>query len=423
MATIKVDLTKQIKPIKPLHAGGQPPVLSNAKDDYFHYLTEAGIPYARLHDMSPTYADIHVVFPDFNADETDPASYDFTFTDLLLSQLHAAGVEPYYRLGETIENAARVKAFYVHPPKDYDKWARICEHVIRHYTEGWADGFFYKISYWEVWNEPDNGRQMWSGSFEDYYRLYDVTAKHLKACFGDKIKVGGFASCGFYGVAGGKDPFNMKPEHYQKYLDFFHGFMRYVKAHNSPIDFFSWHSYAPCENTLLMDKYVDEQLKTYGYGHIESHLNEWNPFQEEAGNGHHAAEIASTILGMQNGRTDVACIYDMRMSHPSYAALFDVKLGLPHQTYYAFAAFNALYKLGTQTACTCDTDGVYAVAATDGKKHALMLSNISGKTHALEIEGVDLTDARFSYIDDHRMLSWAPNAKVLEDNSVVLIEW
>jgi len=428
MATIRLDTSKQLKSIKPLHAGGQPPVTSAAKDTYFHYLTEAGIPYSRLHDVSGSfgggkYVDIPNIFRDFDADVNDPASYDFTFTDLLIKQLVEAGVEPYYRLGVTIENAARVKAYYAHPPRDYDKWAQICEHIIRHYTEGWADGYHHKIAYWEIWNEPDNGRQMWSGSFENYYRLYDVTAKHLKKCFGDKIKVGGFASCGFYGVAGGNDPFNMKPEHYQRYLDFFHGFMAYVKEQSSPIDFFSWHSYAPTMNTIRMDKWVAEQLDTYGYGHIESHLNEWNPFQEEAGNGHHAAEVASTLLALQNGRADMTCIYDMRIDGPDYSAFFDAKTKLPHQTYYTFVAFNTLYKLGTQVECVSDTDGVFAIAATDGKKNALMLSNISGTNQALSIEGVDLTEARVSYIDDHRMLSWAPNARELKNNSVVLIEW
>ena len=423
MATIQLDLSKQHRKIKPLHAGGQPPVCSNARDTYFHYLTEAGVPYSRLHDMAPRYVDIHVVFPDFNADVNDPAAYDFTFTDLLLEQLENAGVEPYYRLGVTIENAARVKAYHAHPPKDYEKWARICEHIVRHYTEGWANGYKYRITYWEIWNEPDNGRQMWSGSFEDYYRLYDVTAKHLKACFGDKIKVGGFSSCGFYGVAGGNDPFNMSEQAYQKFIDFFHGFMQYVKAHQSPLDFFSWHSYAPTLNTIRMDRYVDEQLEAYGYGHVESHLNEWNPFQEEAGNGHHAAEVASTILALQNGRTDVACIYDMRISGPDYSSFFDVKTKLPHQTYYAFVAFNTLYKLGTQVEAVSDTEAVFAVAATDGTHHALMISNISGKAHALNITGADLTHARYHYIDDQRMLSWAPNAKELKNNSIVLIEW
>ncbi len=428
MATIKIDTSKQIKKMKPLHAGGQPPVLSNAKDTYFHYIAEAGIPYSRLHDVQGSfgggkYVDIPIVFRDFNADVNDPASYDFTFTDLVIEQLFAVNAEPYYRLGITIENAAKVKGYFTAPPADYQKWAEICEHIVRHYTEGWANGYKYPITYWEIWNEPDNGRQMWTGSFEDYYRLYDVTAKHLKQCFGDKIRVGGFGSCGFYGVAGGNDPFNMRPEHYKKYIDFFHGFMQYVKEHSSPIDFFSWHSYAPTANTIRMDKWVEEQLEAYGYGHIESHLNEWNPYQEEAGNGHHAAEVASTLLALQNGRADLACIYDMRISHPDYSAFFDVKTKLPHQTYYTFVAFNTLYKLGQQVECIGDTEGLYAVAATNGQKHALMISNISGANHTLEIEGVDLSGARFSYIDDRRMLSWAPNANELKNNSVVLIEW
>ncbi len=428
MANIKIDTSKQLKKIKPLHAGGQPPVCSNAKDTYFHYIAEAGIPYSRLHDVQGSfgggkYVDIPIVFRDFNADVNDPASYDFTFTDLVIEQLFAVNAEPYYRLGITIENAAKVKGYFTAPPADYQKWAEICEHIVRHYTEGWANGYHHKITYWEIWNEPDNGSQMWTGSFEDYYRLYDVTAKHLKQCFGDKIRVGGFGSCGFYGVAGGNDPFNMRPEHYKKYIDFFHGFMQYVKEHSSPIDFFSWHSYAPTANTIRMDKWVEEQLEAYGYGHIESHLNEWNPYQEEAGNGHHAAEVASTLLALQNGRVDLACIYDMRISHPDYSAFFDVKAKLPHQTYYTFVAFNTLYKLGQQVECIGDTEGLYAVAATNGQKHALMISNISGANHTLEIEGVDLSGARFAYIDDRRMLSWAPNAKELKNNSIVLIEW
>jgi hypothetical protein len=428
MANIKIDTSKQIKKMKPLHAGGQPPVLSNAKDTYFHYIAEAGIPYSRLHDVQGSfgggkYVDIPIVFRDFNADVNDPASYDFTFTDLVIEQLFAVNAEPYYRLGITIENAAKVKGYFTAPPADYQKWAEICEHIVRHYTEGWANGYHHKITYWEIWNEPDNGSQMWTGSFEDYYRLYDVTAKHLKQCFGDKIRVGGFGSCGFYGVAGGNDPFNMRPEHYKKYIDFFHGFMQYVKEHSSPIDFFSWHSYAPTANTIRMDKWVEEQLEAYGYGHIESHLNEWNPFQEEVGNGHHAAEITATVLALQNGRTDVACIYDMRIDGPDYAAFFDTKTKLPHQTYYTFVAFNALYQLGTQVESVSDNARLYAVAASDGAHHALMLSNLTGEKQALDIEGADLSRARYHIIDKERLLSWSAPIKEMENNTVVLIEW
>ena len=141
MANIQIILNNQVKKIKPMHAGGQPPVTSNASDQYFHYLTEAGIPYSRLHDVGGAfgqgkYVDIPNIFRDFDADVNDPASYDFTFTDLLLEQLDKAEVEPYYRLGVTIENAAKVKSYWVSPPENYDKWASICEHIVRHYTKG-----------------------------------------------------------------------------------------------------------------------------------------------------------------------------------------------------------------------------------------------------------------------------------------------
>ena len=73
----------------------------------------------------------------------------------LIAAIVNAGVEPYYRLGITIEHQAYIKPYHTFPPKDPEKWARICEHIIRHYTEGWADGYHYNIRYWEIWNEPE----------------------------------------------------------------------------------------------------------------------------------------------------------------------------------------------------------------------------------------------------------------------------
>jgi hypothetical protein len=71
----------------------------------------------------------------------------------------------------------------------------------------------------------------------------------------------------------------------------------------------------------------------------------------------------------------------------------------------------------------CDTDGVYAVMATDGKKNALMISNISGAAEELNIEGADLSDARWYVIDDRRLLSWSPEVKKIENGTVVLVEF
>ena len=140
-----VDFATEVGPVKPVNAVGQPPKTHLIEYHLFHYLTEAGIPYSRLHDVGGAYAqnvfvDIPNLFRDFDADETDPKNYDFTFTDTLLDALEKAKVETYFRLGVTIENYHRIKAYNIYPPKDFAKWARICEHVVAHYNEGWADG-------------------------------------------------------------------------------------------------------------------------------------------------------------------------------------------------------------------------------------------------------------------------------------------
>ena len=433
MSNIKVDLTKAIKPIKPMHAGGQPP-LQGSRTHHFHYLTEAGIPYSRLHDVGGVYGggryvDIPNLFRNFDADENDPANYDFTFTDHLIKALFDAKVEPYFRLGITIENYADIKAYHTDPPKDYAKWARICEHVIMHYTEGWADGFYYDIQYWEIWNEPDNFRpeampvsEMWSGTKEQFYEFYTVAAKHLKARF-PHLKIGGYASCGFWEVTATPEKIAQHPS-YRYFLEFFYGFFAYIKEHDAPIDFFSWHSYSNTKDTLIQADFLEKELERLGYAGLENHLNEWNPCHKEAGTAHHSAETAAMMIGMQNKCPSILCIYDMKCSGGAlYAPLFDIKTHKPLHSYYSMVAFNHLYQLGTQVEVENDTDELYALAATNGKKHALLISNLTGKTQELKLDGVDLTDAHIYAIDQERLLSWAPNADKIENHTVLLIEW
>ena len=436
MSNIRIDLNKNIGRIKPMHGGGQPPIGGKDMTEFFHYVTEAGIPFSRLHDTggafgSNRFVDIPNLFRNFDADENDPASYDFTFTDHLLKAMVEANIEPYYRLGITIENQAYIKPYYTFPPKDYAKWARICEHVIRHYTEGWADGFFYNIRYWEIWNEPEvQNQMMWCGTNEEYFELYDITAKHLKACF-PHLKIGGYASCGFYAIAPKVkiDPETNLPgtippsEHEEKLMRFFYEFFEYIKKHNSPIDFFSWHSYADVSRVSVMDEWLHGELEKLGYGGLETHLNEWDPYSKEFGTAHHSAEVAAMMLALQRGHTDICCIYDMRTNNAPYCPLFDIRTHKPIHAYYSMVAFNALYKLGNQVECVSDNSRLYAVAASNGKKHALMISNLTGEKQELNIEGVDLSDARFYTLDQERLLSWAPDAKMIENNTVILIEW
>ena len=167
---MNINFTTPTGKIKPMHAINNAPMHWTFCDT-FHYLTEARIPYSRLHDTGGLmgggiFVDIANIFPLFHADPEDPKNYDFGFTDHLLKELYAAGVKPFYRLGCTIENYhPSIGPRRSIPPSDPYKWAVICEHIIRHYNEGWADGYRMDIEYWEEWN--DGGR--WRGGSSQWY--------------------------------------------------------------------------------------------------------------------------------------------------------------------------------------------------------------------------------------------------------------
>lgn len=411
MTHLTVNFQNKIGEIHPVHSVGQPPFAGGfLKFDFSHmeWLTRANIPYSRLHDVGGAYGgnrfvDIPNLFRDFDADENDPASYDFTFTDVLIAGMYERGIAPYFRLGVTIENQANIKAYRIHPPKDYAKWARICEHVIRHYNEGWADGFTYGIKYWEIWNEPDNdvkGRnQMWTGTPEQYYELYDVTAKHLKACFGDSIKVGGYAVCTLYGIfyepkryGVAIDPREPKNDHEREKgmhrAEFFLGFLRYMKEHGSPMDFLSWHSYMNVQDTRILDSFIHRKLTEFGYGDVEMHLNEWNNAHDPLlhGSSYASAGAAAMICALQDSHTSLACYYDARLTASTYGGFFAPLTYKPVCTYYAFAAFGELYTLGAQVSCEGMGDGLYAVAATDGERKAVLVVNYTEEEKELHTD-------------------------------------
>jgi len=449
MANIQVDFQQSIGKIKPMHAVGQPPFTSSFNSLDFtpiQILKDAHIPYSRLHDVggafgSNRYVDIPNIFRDFDADVDDPASYDFAFTDELIKGLMEYGVEPYFRLGVTIENQCQIRAYRIHPPKDYAKWARICEHIVRHYNEGWAEGFHFGIKYWEIWNEPENRmdpklNQMWSGTAEQYYELYNVTAKHLKACFGDRIKVGGYGACGLYGIFGNPEKYGLSiprregkryndpKEDYR--LSFFFGFFDYIRAHNSPIDFFSWHTYGYVDVVTVESDFIHQVLSDYGYGHIETHMNEWNLSHDRKinnSNSRASANVTATMLAMQHKPTDMLMYYDAKyISVSAYGGFYDVPTYEPSCIYYAFKAFGELYALGTEVECNCSQDGVYALAAKNGEKKAILLSNIK-KDCTVEF---DLSSDFCAFIidKDHfiEKTDWNPRKFELKENTVVLIK-
>ena len=396
-AEVKVDFAKAVGPVKPVNGVGQPPLVGKLADyPMFHYLKDAGIPYSRLHDVGGwlgggLFVDIPVIFPDFDADENDPKSYRFAYTDSLLKALDKHDVEPFFRLGVTIENfvSRGYPPMNILPPKDFAKWGRICEHVIRHYTEGWADGFKMKITYWEIWNEPENHpdenrNPMFKGPFSEYIRLYGTVAPYLKAKF-PHIKIGAYGSCGYYaGVGSDNVPAANSTPRTQYFVECSHKFLAAVRDNKWPLDFFSYHSYSAPTEAMRQVRFADEHLNQYGFtaDRCERVFNEWLPYvkHENLGSALQAAGVAAELLALQNGPCDVACIYDARCGVGNYSPLFNPLTYKPHKAYYAFTAFNELRKRGTAVAVQAAGDKDLYVAAAKGEKDAaVMMANDSDR--------------------------------------------
>ncbi len=421
---MRIDITPA-GPVKPVHSVGQPPILGWADFSMFHYLKEAGVKFSRLHDVGGAfgkgiYVDIPNLFRDFDADPDDPASYDFAFTDRLLLALAENDVEPYFRLGVTIENACQIRAYRIFPPKDYLQWARICEGVIRHYTEGWADGLHLDITHWEIWNEPENepdpmANCMWRGTFRQYLDLYETASKYLKRRFPNRM-IGGYASCGFYAVTKSLN-YELRRARYEYFLQSFHDFVDFVQERQCPLDFFSFHCYDVCENLPRQIEYARNTLDQAGFQNTELSLNEWKPSGDPIGSAAQAAHIAAALCILQNSPVHDAELYDARCGMGAYSPLFDPITYTPRKPYFALRAFNELYQRGQALAVSDLPDGLYAAAAKGPDDTALLLANRGAAPQPINLPSI--RTARI--LDDTHDLDNIPIPTHIAPNSVLLL--
>ena len=388
MENVRVDFSKALGKIKPMHAVNNGPAGSVVRKTSNAYLfQEASIPYARTHDSAACGAyggvdtvDVHRIFKDFSADENDPASYDFAPTDGYMKSMVDAGIGVFYRLGAMIEHG-RKKGTY--PPADFHKWARICEHIIRHYNEGWGNGFYYNIEYWEIWNEPDcrnadGSNPCWQGTEEQFIEFFSVVTKYLKSTF-PHLKIGGPAWCTIWG-----------PNE-----EMLRRFLAGIRENGVEMDFFSYHWYGrtPGDIVETMEK-AAKMAEQYGYGDCELYLNEWNYvrgwigedmmhslrlIRDERG----CAFTTSVMCIGQRNDVDMLMYYDARPC--AYSGLWDAFTYEPFKAYYSVRSFGELYRLGTEVAVEGLPSGVYAVAAKGESGVGFLMAYFSEQKNAPEI--------------------------------------
>lgn len=407
---ISIDFSHSLGKIKPMHAINN---VQTVPYDFYgglDLLAKANVPYARLHDTGGAYGgaryvDIANVFPNFDADENDPESYDFTFTDVLLSSMIEKGIKPFYRLGATIENYHNIKAYNIYPPKDFEKWARICEHIILHYNEGWADGFNMGIEYWEIWNEPDNepiieDNPCWKGTKEQFFELYRITSTYLKVKF-PHLKIGGYASCGFYALTNTFIQTANSSPRKEYFLEFFEDFLKYSQENGCVIDFFSWHSYASVERNVIYVQHARDRLDAYGFTKCEVFLNEWNPGCKNRGKTRDAADVLAMMIAMQNTPADMCMYYDAA-ERSQYCGIFDPVTHGVFKTYYAFYVFGQMYAMGNQCFSQSNEKDVFVMAAQGNDKKAFAIVNDSENEKEIElsVNGAELSHGKASATDE-----------------------
>ena len=383
-------ITSKIKELNGVNCAPYNKRVGDDQQRIFKFFEYLGIPRSRLHDCCGTYGgtyfvDVPNIFRDFDADECDPENYDFHYSDEYIGAIIKTGANVVYRLGVTIEWGS--KKYTIAPPKDYAKWARICEHIVRHYNEGWANGHEWGIEYWEIWNEPENP-PMWSGTKEEFFELYNVASKHLKSCF-PNIKIGGYGSSGMYAVF-----MEGLSDFYKSFPVWFVDFLEMVKRCGCPLDFYSWHIYTDDLSHIVKSaEFVREKLDEYGFTSCESHLNEWNygaegkQFEDKdtmVG----ASFITAAFALMQKAPIDLAQYYVA--SQPSvYNGLLYMRTGEFTPVAHAFHEFSGLFRSEGALEIVSNSSEPYAIAARDGELTRVLISNYrkAGSTVKLELPG------------------------------------
>jgi hypothetical protein len=140
---------------------------------------------------------------------------------------------------------------------------------------------------------------------------------------------------------------------------------------------------------------VDDLLARYGYADAESVFDEWN-YMEDWNNQANSYRVlkaqkgaafkAAVLCALQQKTNVTLATYFEADVVKEWCGLFDVKdMGISRQKatvkpikgFYAFKAFNELYKMGEGMNAECGDGDVYACAAKGNGKNAVMVANYS----------------------------------------------
>ena len=181
---------------------------------------ECGFRYIRMHGLLTD--DMGV----YKEDKNGKPEYSYMYIDVLFDFLQSIGMKPFVELGfmpSALASGDKTIFWWrgnVTPPKDYEKWEELIRNLTEHFTERYgADEV--KTWYFEVWNEPNLSPGFWTGTREEYFKLYKYSVNAIKSV-NPAYRVGGPATAGAA----------WEPE-----------LIEFCTKNNLPLDFISTHSY------------------------------------------------------------------------------------------------------------------------------------------------------------------------------------
>ncbi|MDI9478838.1 MAG: glycosyl hydrolase [Bacillota bacterium] len=207
--------------------------------------------YIRGHGL---FSDDVGIYREYEIDGEIQSFYNFTYLDRIIDSYLENNIKPFLELGFMPEKlkSGEETIFYwkgnVSPPTSYEKWAELVRVTLNHLIERYGRE---EVITWpiEVWNEPNIG--FWAGSMEDYFTLYEYSARVIKEV-DPRIQVGGPAICG------------VETEKW------FRGFFEFCIENDVPVDFISRHCYTANQpsrqghylyHTLNEPTYMIDELK------------------------------------------------------------------------------------------------------------------------------------------------------------------
>ncbi len=255
---IQIDLNKKVGEMSTMWAwfGADEPNYAYMKDGK-KLLTELSqlspVPvYFRAHNMLTSGHDTLTMkwgsTNVYTEDANGKPIYDWTVVDKIFDTYQQRGIKPMAQFSFMPEalstkpqpyehnwkpgmNYTEIFKGWTYPPKDYKKWADLVYAWVKHSVERYGKTEV-ESWYWELWNEPNIG--YWSGTVEEYCKLYDYTADAAKRAL-PTIRIGGPETTG--------PSWNKAADFLKTFLTHCESGTNYVTGKvGSPLDFITFHA-------------------------------------------------------------------------------------------------------------------------------------------------------------------------------------